>query len=162
MIINTVRFGQVEIDERSVLTFDDGLYGFDKLKKFAIINCTETKPIYWLQSIEDGDISMPIIDPFILKDDYVIDIDEKELEKIGTGKEEDLIVYNVVVLPEDITKITVNLVAPIIINTSNNKAKQYILGLEQETSVKYPAFTPLMNYYKEVEKGAGTDKENRK
>ena len=162
MLIKTVRFGQVQIDERSILTFENGLYGFENLKRFAIVNCTETKPIYWLQSIEDGDISLPIIDPFIIKEDYVIDIDDNELKSIGTQKEDDLIVYNVVVLPEDITKITVNLVAPIIINTRNNKGKQCILGLEQGTSVKYPAFTPLMNYYKEVEKGAGTDKENRK
>lgn len=162
MILDTVRFGHVNINEDSILTFDDGLYGFEDLKKFAIVNCTETEPIYWLQSIEDGDISLPIIDPFIIKEDYVIDVDDKELESIDTQKEEDLIVYNVVVLPEDITKITVNLVAPIIINVSNNKAKQVILGLEQDTSVKYPAFTPLMNYYKEAEKSAGTNKENRK
>ncbi len=162
MDLNTVRFGQIQIDDESILTFDNGIYGFEDLKKFAIINCTETEPIFWLQSVEDGDVSLPIIDPFIIKEDYVIDVDDKELMSIGTEKEEDIIVYNVVVLPEDITKITINLVAPIIINISNNKAKQVILGLEQDTSVKYPAFTPLMNYYKEVEKGAGTNKENRK
>ncbi len=162
MDLNTVRFGQIQIDDESILTFDNGIYGFEDLKKFAIINCTETEPIFWLQSVEDGDVSVPIIDPFIIKEDYVIDVDDKELMSIGTEKEEDIIVYNVVVLPEDITKITINLVAPIIINISNNKAKQVILGLEQDTSVKYPAFTPLMNYYKEVEKGAGTNKENRK
>lgn len=162
MILDTLRFGQVNINEDSILTFDDGIYGFEDLKRFAIVNCTETEPIYWLQAIDDGDISLPVIDPFIIKDDYVIDVDDKELESIETEKEEDLIVYNVVVLPEDITKITVNLVAPIIINVSNNKAKQVILGLEQETSVKYPAFTPLMNYYKEAEKNVGTNKENRK
>lgn len=161
MILDTVRFGTVDIDEKSIITFDDGLYGFEDLKRYAIINCTETEPIFWLQAIDDGDISLPIIDPFIIKDDYVIDVDDKELESIGSQKEEDLIVYNVVVLPEDITKITVNLVAPIVINVSTYKAKQVILGLEQETSVKYPAFTPLMNYYKEAGKIAGTDKENR-
>lgn len=161
MVINTFRFGEVNIDDNTIISFKDGIYGFEDLKKFAIINCTETNPIYWLQSIEDGDIALPVIDPFIIKDDYVIDVDDKELESIGTEKEEDIIVYNVVVLPKDITKITVNLVAPIIINISNNQAKQVILGLEQDNAIKYPAFAPLMKYYKEVEKGAGSNKENR-
>ncbi|MBQ9625201.1 MAG: flagellar assembly protein FliW [Clostridia bacterium] len=161
MVVDTVRFGEVDIDENSILQFEDGLYGFEDLKRFAIVNCKETQPIYWLQAVDDGEISLPIIDPFIIKEDYVIDVDDKELESLGHTKEEDLIVYNVVVLPQDITQITVNLVAPIFINISNNKAKQVILGVEQDTSVKYPAFTPLMNYYKEAEKNAGTNKENR-
>ncbi len=157
MLLNTVRFGEVEIDDSTILNFKNGIYGFEKLHRYAIINCEETKPIYWLQSIEDTDIALPIIDPFIIKDDYIIDVDDKEFAELGTQKEEHLLVYNVVVLPADITKVTVNLVAPIIINIENNQSKQIILGLERDNAIKYPIFDPLMKYYKEVGTIAGTN-----
>lgn len=158
MLLNTIRFGKINIDDRSVLSFPNGIYGFTELTKFAIVNCKETMPIYWLQSVEEGDVSLPVIDPFIIKHDYVIDVDDKELKAIKVEQEEDVIVYNVVVMPKDISKITVNLVAPILINTKNNLAKQVILSMEQDSEVKYPAFKPLMDYYKEVAKNAGINK----
>lgn len=156
MELNTIRFGKITIDEKSILHFPDGLYGFEGLHQFAIVNCKETLPIYWLQSVEDGQVSLPIIDPFIIKPDYVIDVDDKELKIIETDREDDIIVYNVVVLPKDITQITMNLVAPIIINVKKNLAKQVILSMEQDNAVKYSVFEPLMKYYKEVAKDAGT------
>ena len=161
MLLDTIRFGKIEIDDQSILSFEGGIYGFDELNQFAIVNCNETMPIYWLQSVQDGDVSLPVIDPFIIKQDYVIDVDDKELVEIEADREEDIIVYNVVVLPKDISKITVNLVAPIIINTQNNMAKQIILSMEQDNAVKFPAFEPLMNYYKEVAKDAGVNKKGR-
>lgn len=161
MLLDTIRFGKIEIDDQSILSFPDGIYGFDEMTQFAIVNCDETMPIYWLQSVQDGDISLPIIDPFIIKQDYVIDVDDKELTEIQADREDDIVVYNVVVLPKDIAKITVNLVAPMIINTKTNLAKQIILSMEQDNAVKYPAFEPLMEYYKEVAKDAGANKKGR-
>lgn len=159
MEINSVRFGPVEINEQSIITFPDSLPGFKDLTRFAIIRCEQTEPIQWLQSIDDEDIAIPIINPFIIKPDYEIEVNDDELDIIKTHKEEDLIVLNVMVLPEDLQKMTVNLMAPILVNIKEMIGTQVMMD-NKPLSIRHPVFESLMEYYKnaeEVDADAGTD-----
>ncbi len=162
MEIKSVRFGQVEINADSIITFEGGLPGFKELTRFAIIRCDQTEPIQWLQSIEDELISIPIINPFTIMPDYEIEVNDDELDTINTHHEEDLIVLNIMVLPEDLSKMTVNLMAPLLINTKEMLGAQIMMDYKA-LPISYPAFEPLMNYYKEMEGNAdaGIDAQNK-
>lgn len=155
--INTTRFGAVEISENSILYFDKGIPGFEQLKRFTVIVHERTEPIDWLQAIDDPAISLPVVSPFIIRPAYSIEVDDEELALIGTAKEEDILVFVVCVLPEDIKKITANLAAPILINTRNNRAMQVVIESTIENAIRYPAFDALCNYYGE-KKNACSDK----
>lgn len=127
MIIKTMHFGEVEIDEKSILYFDEGLPGFDNIKKYVILTGDEGMPFRWLQAVEESYPAFAIVSPFEINQNYEIDLDKATEEYLQIKEPSEVAVYSIVVIPEDITKMTANLKAPLIINTTNNKGKQMIM-----------------------------------
>ncbi len=155
MMIETSRFGRTEIDPESILHFAEGILGFETLHRFAIILAESTEPIQWLQAIDDPTVSLPIINPFLIKPDYELDVDDAELHSLDMPTAEDVLVVNVVVIPDDIKNMTVNLCAPILINMKNRKARQIIMEYGQSNAIRYPAFAGLVAYYQAIEQAEG-------
>src|SRR5690606_33132097 len=108
MKINTLRFGQIEVDEDKVILFKEGIPGLNHLKKYILIHEDEKTPLHWLQSVEDGSIALVLADPFVFKPDYAPCIHEDILTELQAETEEDLIVMTILVIPEDIKKMTAN------------------------------------------------------
>ena len=128
MILETKHFGEIKIGENDIINFVDGIPGFEKLSKYIIVeNPDEEIPFKWLQCIDDPDLAFVIIDPFVFKSDYEFDIPQNAIEKLHIKSHEDINIYTIVVVPEDIEKITANLAAPIVINAVNRKGKQVFL-----------------------------------
>ena len=46
MIVETARFGSVEVDEDKVILFEDGLPGFESLTKYIILSPPEPNPFH--------------------------------------------------------------------------------------------------------------------
>lgn len=138
MILNTKNFGEIEIDESKIIKFNDGIPGFVDLKNYVLIYDEDEKsPFYWLQSIDDTEIAFVMINMFNFMKDYSPLIEEEELKVLGKyDSEDDIFIYNIVVIPNDIKKMSVNLKAPVIINTKTNKGKQFIANNE-DYSIKY-------------------------
>ena len=125
MKINTNFFGEIEIDEKEIITFEKGMIGFEDIKRFALVG-EEDLFVEWLQSIEHS-TSFAVMDPFMADSNYSFDIPDKIIEKLNIKDEKDILIRTVVIIPEDITKIRTNLQAPVIINTKEKKAIQIIL-----------------------------------
>lgn len=153
MIIETERFGDFDLQDSKVIEFTTGLPGFEELHNFIILKILDTKPIYWLQSTENKYVSLPVIIPFEVLDDYCIEIRDKELEELEIESQKDLLILNVVVIPEDMTKMTVNKAAPIIINAKLGRGKQIVIDAK-ELPVRYPVYEDVM---KSLANGGDTD-----
>ncbi len=154
MIVET-RFGTSETSENKIIDFPSGIPGFEELHKFIIIEAENTKPIYWLQSIENKHIALPVIVSFEIINDYNINIRENELEDIRLESKDDLLILNVVVIPEDARKMTVNLAAPVVINAKRGIGKQIIIDAA-ELPLRYPVYEAIRNSLKGGEKDACT------
>ena len=129
MIIETETLGEIEYFEKDIIFFDDGIYGFGGMKKFILIlNPIEQLPFHYLQSIEDKRLSFIITSPFLFVKDYAFDISDLLVEKMDIKSTEDIDIFSIAVLPEDLNETTINLKAPIIVNKKNKKARQYILN----------------------------------
>ncbi|MDR5659773.1 flagellar assembly protein FliW [Serpentinicella sp. ANB-PHB4] len=138
MKITTKNFGEIEINEKSVIDFIDGIPGFDHLKKFVLIeNPEEDMQFHWLQSVDDGDVAFVVINPFLFKPDYDFEISENTIIKLQLEDPKDVAIYSIVVVPEDLTKMTANLAAPIVINTKNKKGKQVLLDSDKYSKRHY-------------------------
>ena len=155
MLIET-RFGTSETHEEKIINFPAGLPGFEELHRFIIIEASNTKPIYWLQSVENKDIALPVIISFAILNDYNINIRENELDDLFVESKNDLLVLNVVVIPEDMTKMTVNLAAPVVINAKRGVGKQIIIDAS-ELPLRYPVYEAIRESMKGGSKDAGTD-----
>ena len=154
MQINTKWFGTVEIDDAKVITFEKGLIGFEDCTRFAIVYETEDKkekPIMWLQSLDEQALALPIIKPEYIVDEYAPDVEDELVYKLGENvKSDDLMIFVTMTVPSDLTKMTCNLKAPIIINTATMKAVQAVAANED-----YVVRFPVYNLLKERKEKAG-------
>ena len=125
----------VEVDEKKIVEFPEGLLGFENVKKFAIID-SEYEPFIWLQSVENKELAFLMIDPFLICPGYEVDIDDESLKKIGADSPENIIIMTIVTIPGDGSNITANFLGPIVINRKNNKCLQYVLS-DNKWSTKF-------------------------
>lgn len=128
MKINTKLFGGIEIKDDDIINFPDGILGFEEYKRFIIINDPDEEvPFKTLQCIDETNIGFIIINPFLFNKDYDFTLSQSVLQKLKIETEKDVLVYSIVVIPEDISRMTANLSGPIIINTKTRLGKQIIL-----------------------------------
>lgn len=127
MEIKTKANGIVNVDEKQLVTFPEGLLGFEKYTKFALID-SEYEPFIWLQSTEESNLAFLMIDPFLICSDYEADIDDSALRNIGVDSAEDIIIMTLVTIPKDGSAITANFLGPVVINKKNRKCLQVILN----------------------------------
>ena len=131
MILKTKHFGEIEVEEDKVILFLDGILGFEEVKKYTIIqNPNPEVPFHWLQSIDNPGLAFVITNPFLFKTDYAFDIPDKVLAHLGIVGKEDVAVFSIAVVPEELEKMTINLRGPIIINIEKQKGKQLVLDGE--------------------------------
>lgn len=135
MKIDTVNFGQIEIEEEKIIEFKDGIPGFQDEKQFVVIlNEDPDNPFHYLQSINSEELSFVIMNPFEVFSDYEIVISDLVKEKLEIENEKQIAIYSIVVIPEDMNKMTTNLQGPIVINAEKNMGKQVILDDNRYTT----------------------------
>ena len=138
--VNTRIFGKIAVDEDKIIRFEKGILGFPDLKDFTLIFDVDKgndAKIKWLQSLDEPSFALPVMNPELVMPGYTPVFPEELLSPLG----EDVETQETV--PKDITKTTVNLKAPIIVNLENLKAVQLIC--EDETfSIKYAIYDTLM------------------
>lgn len=144
MKIETKVFGEIEIAEDKIITFPAGIIGFPDLKNFALVHDVEKGigAIHWLQSIQEPAFAMPVMDPLLVKPDYNPEVDDELLKPIGELVPEEMLVMVTVTVPSDLTKMSVNLCGPIVINAAEKKACQIIVEGEGY-EVKFPVYDIL-------------------
>jgi flagellar assembly factor FliW len=132
MKINTRHFGEIEILEDKIITFKEGIPSFEDVRKYVLIDSGDVEsPFKWLQSVDRPTLAFAIVDPFLIKKDYEINIDDNTLKTLGIEKGEDVEVFAIVVVPEDVSKMTMNLKAPVVINRKNREGMQVVLDTDK-------------------------------
>lgn len=138
MKLNTKNFGEIEIDNQKIIHFPEGIPGFEDERQFVIINTEdEENPFGWLQSVTNPDLAFVIINPFFAYPNYDIIIPETAQKKLKINDEKDVVVFSIVVVPEDMEKMTANLLGPIIININEKLGKQVILDDDRYSTKHY-------------------------
>ena len=125
MKVLTKAFGPVDVDERQKVTFPSGLFGFESIKEYVLVDA-ERQPFFWLQSMEAEHIAFIIVNPFLFRQDYELDIDDELLKEIEITNPEDALIFSIVTIPPT-GPMTANLQGPLIINRKTRIGKQGIL-----------------------------------
>lgn len=145
MLIKTKCFGEVDVAEEKIIHFQNGIMGFEEYKNFTILFDSDKKAektIMWLQSIDEQALALPVIDPLIIDEKYAPIVDDELLSTIDDPKDEDLLILVTLTVPADLTKMTANFKAPIIMNANTLKGIQLIVE-NDEYKVKHPVYDIL-------------------
>lgn len=145
MKIKTTRFGELEVDKKDIIEFTEGLLGFENLKKFFIVDPGDQTLILWLQSTDDAATAFPIIEPKIFQPNYMVKLLPVELNSLSLENLQHASVYTVLTIPQNVTEMSANLKAPIIINNKTKMARQIVLQ-DSKLEVRFKMYMDLKKY----------------
>lgn len=140
----TKYFGTYSYDEKNVILFENGLFGFEQEKEFILIQLDpNNENVLCLQSLKDTNLAFFTVNPFAFLEDYNPQPSKKELQLVNARDIGDLLFYVICSMTDDIYTSTANLRCPIIINPHNNKALQTILdNPEYQFRHSFTSFVP--------------------
>lgn len=133
--IQTPLFGEIEIEQSQIITFEQGLPGFEEEHQFVLLPLEDS--LFMIMQSVASELHFVLVNSFQIFPDYDFDISPGDVELLGVTKEEDVLAYNIVVLHKEFARSTANLQAPVVINTHTRKGKQIVLNRYQ---VKQPLF----------------------
>ena len=138
--LNTEKFGELEVDKNAIFEFVVPIIGFDYLKTYTIVDHKPDSPFKWLQSTQEMGLAFPVTLCSFFGIDYQFDIPDDEAQKLGIESPDDIFVCNIANIPtSDPHNATINMLAPIVVNTVNKKAGQIVLK-NTEFEVRYKLF----------------------
>ncbi len=149
MKVTTRVFGDIDIADDKIIHFQGGIVGFPDLTDFALIHDAEKdgdSPIRWMQSLQEPNFAMPVMDPLAVCPDYNPVVEDELLKSIGELHPDSVLVLVTLTVPKDVKQMSVNLQAPFVINADEKKACQIIVD-----SDKYPVRFPIYDIIKKDE-----------
>ena len=133
--INTLRFGELEIEEQDVVRFADGIPAFEDEHEFVVLPYEEGTPYMFLQSMMTPELAFLMTDPFVFFPDYSFELDDENMEKLAINSMDDVLVCTLISVPRSgVADMTTNLLAPVVINRHTMQAKQIVLEKTQYTT----------------------------
>ena len=152
MKVETRLFGEIDIEDDKIIYLEKGIVGFPDLKRFTIIFDNESKEedqksIMWFQSLDEPQFAMPVLNPSDIVADYNPTVNDELLEPLGDLKEDNLFVLVTVKVPKNLEDMTINLKAPIVINSDNRQGGQIIV--EDDVDVRFPVYDILKSAKKD-------------
>ncbi len=129
------RLDENSYDKQDLITFDEGIFGFEENKEYLPLQIDETDPNFiYLLSVDDENISFVLVNPFSVISQYNPILAKTDYKNLETENDDDLSFYCICVMSEDLGSSTVNLKCPIVVNVKTRKAVQVIL---QSDSYKF-------------------------
>ncbi len=135
MKVNT-SFGEQDVAPEEILTFPQGLPGFDNLTRFKLFHEEGNSSLHWLQSLDDPQMRFPATDPALLKVQYEIRLSDEEMALLGDGGPEDIALLVLLYRgnrgetgePTQEDPLNANFLGPLIINTRSRTGMQKVLN----------------------------------
>jgi len=126
-------------DARAAIRFKEGLPGFEQDKNFILIEDENDSPFGTLQSLDNESVRFIVVDPFLFHKEYEFDLADNANDELQVEQPHELRIRSIVSIRGEAGEASINLVAPIVINTAKNLGKQVILT-NTEYSIRHPLF----------------------
>ena len=132
---NTLRFGEIEVDENEIVHFADGIPAFEDEHEFLIIPYDEESPYVFLQSLVTPELAFLMTMPFVFFPEYEFELDDEIQDKLGLNRQKDMVIYTLLTVPDgQVESMTANLMAPIVMNQVTMQARQIVLDKSPYTT----------------------------
>lgn len=126
--VNTSRFGEIEVDEKKIVHFNRGIPAFEDETEFVILPYEEESPYYFMQSLKSPDLAFLLTIPFLFFPEYTFEIDDTTISELDIKNQDAVFYYAMITIPNgSIRYMTANLLAPVVLNSENMRAKQVVL-----------------------------------
>ena len=127
MLIQTSRFGEIEVEENQIITFPSGLVGFAEDRRFVIREDDAAAPFLWLQSVDSNGLAFVMIEPHVSVSNYELELTQEHLNKLDAKNIEELKVFVLVTMAKEMKDVTINLQGPLLFNPEKRLGLQFII-----------------------------------
>lgn len=124
---------------RNIIRFEEGIYGFEQVKEFLLLQQDDAQAIWSLQAADASYPSLIVVNPFLLLPDYDPVLPPEDLRLLGSPRKEDLCFLAVAVIKHALGDSVVNLKSPIVVNVRTRTGRQVILE-DSRYPVRYKLF----------------------
>ena len=139
MIVDTTRFGPVEVDPDRVITFAKGLLGFARYRQYVLLQPTEDGYFYWLQSVEAPELAFVVTDPSLFVAEYAVSLKPEQMQQMQLLRIEEA--QEFVIANRHDGVLTGNLLGPLVINTRTCRGWQLVLS-DRRFDTRVPLIAP--------------------
>jgi flagellar assembly factor FliW len=115
-VLTSSRFGSIEVPDDAVVEFPSGLVGLGG-SRYALLARNEAESFLWLQSLDDPDLALPVVNPWDFFPDYQLELTQQDADRLGAARPEHTSLYVTVRRADDDPSagFSANLRAPIVI-----------------------------------------------
>jgi flagellar assembly factor FliW len=131
MRIETTRFGNIDINDASVIAAAQGLLGFEYCKRFVLLEDQPGSRFKWLQSVDHPAIAFIVVNPLDFVPDYEVNLSDEQAMSLAIEDASDAVMFTTVTVNRDRGAVTTNLAGPIVINARQLRARQIVLDDER-------------------------------
>jgi flagellar assembly factor FliW len=120
-----------QCDESAILTFPDGLPGFELATRFVLLEDPESAPVVSLQSLDCAELRFFAVPVGALDAQYSLAVNEEDLRRLGLPTERqpipglDVLCLTLLCAPRS-GPATANLLAPVVVNLKTHVAVQAV------------------------------------
>jgi len=142
VIIQTTRFGKIQFSDDELIQFPEGILGFNDLKRFVLLDDPTDEIFAWLQACDEPGIAFPVLEPELFTETYQINLTKSDFEVLKMNAQSKHRYFCIVTIPDDPTKMTANLKAPVVVNIEQRLARQCVLQ-DNTLAIREPIFAKL-------------------
>lgn len=144
-MVETSRFGQLDVSEQDIITIPEGMLGFSKIDKYVLIEHTDDSLFLWLQALTKPTVAFPLLEPQLFEMKYNVELCDEDRKILKLDDLKHAKVFAIITIPSDPSKMTANLKAPIVVNLKKRIARQVILH-EQDYPIRQSIFADLQRH----------------
>jgi flagellar assembly factor FliW len=123
----TIRPGLPPFTDEQVITFPNGLPGFEEIHRFLILSVPEHEPFHWMEAVEGPRLRFALVNPLTFRKDYEPKIKKADLDTLNIRDPKELLLYVIVTLKQPLADSTANLMGPLFINIRERVGRQIII-----------------------------------
>ena len=135
--ISNQQFGELLVHEDSIIDFPEGIFGYEYLKKFALVEIEEMIPFIWLIAVDEPEIALPMLRYKAVYPNYQITLSGADRKTLQLNPDEEFHLFFVITVNEQEEKVTANLKGPIVIHIRKRLGAQ-IIATNEEYIIHYP------------------------
>jgi flagellar assembly factor FliW len=123
---------QPEIDSGKIITFPQGIPGFEKYTRFTVFHKEENGiNVYWFESVEGPSITFTMVDPTVYGLNYELRLTDEEQKLLGADDPNSVAVLLILKKNEQQNSsqigLNANIAGPVIINMKNRIGLQKVM-----------------------------------
>lgn len=137
--MNQAKLESPETKQKNIITFQNGILGFEDVHEYLLYHEDESNVIWSLQAADAETPSFIVIDPFTVMPGYRPELSAADLAAFGKTGFSSLCFLVIAVIRPELSESVVNLKAPVVIDINTKQARQIILE-DSDYPIRYPLF----------------------